>query len=171
MSMEHNPHDVFFRSFFSHTDTMQALLQHILPPDLRREMDLNSLEIEPVSYLDKQGRSHYADLSASIALSDSKLRIYILYEHKSWRDEKALLQLLRYKQMVWQKDEGPLTPILPVLFYHGPHGRMPERFSQLFHPDTPPITCARSRWSFRQFCTTSPTFTRTAWHKPVVPCF
>ena len=60
-------------------------------------------------------------------------------EHNPHTDTmQALLQLLRYKQMVWQKDEGPLTPILPVVFYHGPHGRMPERFSQLFHPDTPP---------------------------------
>ena len=137
MSMEHHPHDVFFRSFFSHTDTMQALLQHILPPEIRQEIYLNGLEIEPVSYLDRRGRSHYVDLSASVALSDSKLRIYILYEHKSWRDEKALLQLLRYKQMVWQKDEGSLTPILPILFYHGPDGRISERFSQLFHLETP----------------------------------
>ena len=65
MSMEHHPHDVFFRSFFSHTDTMQALLQHILPPEIRREIYLNGLEIEPVSYLDRRGRS----LSRPVRLS------------------------------------------------------------------------------------------------------
>ncbi|GAB6088774.1 Rpn family recombination-promoting nuclease/putative transposase [Spirochaeta dissipatitropha] len=137
MSMEHTPHDVFFRSFFSHTDTMQALLEHILPPETRQELDLHSLAIEPGTYLDKKGRNHYADLSASVKLSGNNMRIYILYEHKSWRDEKALLQLLRYKQMVWQKEKGLLTPILPVLFYHGPDGRFPDRFSQLFPADIP----------------------------------
>ena len=169
MDMENNPHDVFFRTFFSDLTSMQGLLELILPPEISRALDFTSLVVEQDSYLDKEGKGHFVDLAASVKLvgaasgtgsaTQNRLRIYILYEHKSWRDERALLQLLRYKQQIWQsyavaseklcaKSDVkpaalPLSPILPILFYHGVKGRMPERFSELFPPGVPPALLPR----------------------------
>ncbi|TVR87495.1 MAG: hypothetical protein EA428_13160 [Spirochaetaceae bacterium] len=62
--------------------------------------------------------------------------MYILTEHKSYHDRRALVQILRYQSSIWyrERDEDrqrPLTVVLPVLFYHGP----PQQISGRFHDE------------------------------------
>ena len=48
--------------------------------------------------------------------------IYILFEHKSYHDDKVLMQLLKYMYLMYQKDadEGKQQRIIiPYIFYHG----------------------------------------------------
>ncbi|WP_369073334.1 hypothetical protein [Alkalispirochaeta sphaeroplastigenens] len=61
-------------------------------------------------------------------------------EHKSWYDARAHLQILLSMIQTWEKElrdkPGPrgktppqgLSPILPVLVYHGP-ARRPDRWA------------------------------------------
>ena len=62
--------------------------------------------------------------------------IYILFEHKSYRDEAILIQLLCYMYLMWQKDfdaKRPLRVIVPVVFYHGKaKWNIPRNFNEQF---------------------------------------
>lgn len=161
-------HDRFFRSFFADPAHLQGLLKQALPVEVAAALDLHTVQLEPGTWIDQNNRDHLSDLAASVEVRKGDLpagrrlaRIYILTEHKSWRDPEALLQLLRYMVQVWTAErrgtdaaeevyEGhendrvrtprsphPLTPIIPILVYHGPRGRMPESFSELFGEDIP----------------------------------
>jgi predicted transposase/invertase (TIGR01784 family) len=115
--------------------------------------------VEPGTWIDRHHREHLSDLSLSVEIAadddqsttqDGKspsARVYILVEHKSYRDPAALLQVLRYMVQVWSaevRSDGtrPLTPIIPVLVYHGPEGGVVKSFSDLF-PDRVPDVLRR----------------------------
>ncbi len=161
-------HDRFFRSFFADPDHLQGLLREALPVEVVATLDLQTVKLEPGTWIDENNRDHLSDVAASVEVRKGELpagrrlaRVYILIEHKSWRDPEALLQLLRYMVQVWTAErrgtdageepaEGhqdsrarapraahPLTPIIPILVYHGPRGRMPASFSELFGEEIP----------------------------------
>ena len=51
--------------------------------------------------------------------------LYLLFEHKSQPDGGVRLQLLRYMVRIWEKvwkKQKQLSPILPIVFYHGVEG-------------------------------------------------
>ncbi len=63
-------------------------------------------------------------------------------EHKSYRDPAAVLQVLRYMVQMWSAEmrsggKIPLTPVIPVLLYHGPAGGVVESFTDLFPREMP----------------------------------
>jgi len=69
----------------------------------------------------RRTRRHF-DLVVEIVGDDGSFRVQIIVEHKSWRDPGSLFQILEYKVALWsrQRRQGrPLTPVLPILFYHG----------------------------------------------------
>jgi predicted transposase/invertase (TIGR01784 family) len=60
--------------------------------------------------------------SADEEESELDTDIYILFEHKSYRDTEVFIQLLHYMYLVWQKDideKKSLRVIIPLVFYHG----------------------------------------------------
>ncbi|MEX2442604.1 MAG: Rpn family recombination-promoting nuclease/putative transposase [Alkalispirochaeta sp.] len=146
----HRVHDRFFRSFFSQPVHLRGLIRTSVPADVVAMLDLASLKVEPGTWIDKRNREHLSDLAVSVEVvghdgnddgrtaddireveysepRSSTAKIYILVEHKSYRDPAALLQLLRYMVQVWTAEvrsggAPPLTPIIPVLVYHGPAG-------------------------------------------------
>ncbi len=69
----------------------------------------------------RRTRRHF-DLVVEVVGNDGSFRVQILVEHKSWRDPGSLFQILEYKVALWsrQRRQGrALTPVLPILFYHG----------------------------------------------------
>ena len=101
MDMEHRPHDSIFRALFSDAAGMSELLQLALPPRLLSEIDMKTLKLEPDSYLDDEGGRHYADLAATVEISNVECSLYILFEHKSYPDSFAHLQILSYMVQTW----------------------------------------------------------------------
>ena len=65
--------------------------------------------------------------------------IYILYEHKSYKDKRIFLQLLGYMLNMWKKDfeeKNPLRVIVPLVFYHGKSKwDMPDEYVKQFKVD------------------------------------
>jgi predicted transposase/invertase (TIGR01784 family) len=139
----HRAHDRFFRSFFSEPRHLQFLIRKALPAEVTAALDLNSLTLEPGTWIDRNNREHLSDLAASVDIvGHCSGKVYILVEHKSYRDPAAVLQLLRYMVQMWSaemKSGGkiPLTPVIPVLLYHGPAGGVVESFSDLFPRELP----------------------------------
>jgi len=103
-------------------------LQQHLSPDIQRTIDLDSLRLENVSYVDDNLRKHFADLVFSLMLKGEELpsaRVYLLFEHKSAPEPLVGMQILRYMALQWKElyDQqlivGKLPPILPIVIYQG----------------------------------------------------
>ena len=117
-----NPHDAFFKQLFSQPDQAEQFLSTFLPTEISSHLDLMTLESQPESFVDADLQSHYSDLLYKVSLHNGQLGyLYLLFEHKSYPDRRAILQLLEYQLRIWQQvaSKPPWPVVLPILFYHG----------------------------------------------------
>lgn len=121
-----NPHDKFFKAAFSRKDVCAALIENRFPEPLRKRLDISTLELTNGSFVDDELNQHFADLVYQCTYSgEQKVKIALLIEHKSYQEDYPHLQLMRYLLNVWQEDRKhnlKLTPVIPLVIYHG-HGR------------------------------------------------
>ncbi len=123
MAIHTNHHDQFFKFFFSKPELAQELFTLIFSKEELKAYDLTKLKAEQNSFPD--GSS--ADLIFSFPLKNnkkSKIRMFILLEHKSSYNVKVFEQLFRYQYLLIGQslsEEGIITPIIPVVFSHGKH--------------------------------------------------
>lgn len=75
-----------------------SLLGNFLPADILNRIDLKEMVYEKDTFVQKHLKAYYSDLIVSIPLldSDQKIKVYFLFEHKSYSDPDLPLQLLRY---------------------------------------------------------------------------
>ena len=64
----HHAHDRFFRSFFSEPAHLQFLIRNALPSEVTATLDLNSLTLEPGTWIGRKHREHLSDLAASVEI-------------------------------------------------------------------------------------------------------
>ncbi|MCP4401723.1 MAG: Rpn family recombination-promoting nuclease/putative transposase [bacterium] len=120
-----NPHDAFFKAVFTRREVALDFFQQYLPSSVAEQIDLDSLEYQKDSFVDRELREFYSDLLFKVDLRDkSTAYLYILLEHKSYQEKTTAYQLLRYIVKIWetaQKDEesSNFPVVVPVLFYHG----------------------------------------------------
>jgi predicted transposase/invertase (TIGR01784 family) len=118
-----NLHNNFFHACFSQSQAIRRLLDELAPKEVLDLLGQEPLTPIPGSFVDRKLRGRQTDLLFKARLKKGgDVFVYIVVEHKSFPDRGVLLQLLRYKCNIWSslcKDEGPLTPIVPVVFYHG----------------------------------------------------
>ena len=113
-------HDNFFKDFYSKPPLVRELLSFIFSKKELKVYDLNKLKVEKDTFENKR-----ADLVISCPFKDqpqTKVRIFILLEHKSQHDKDLFSQLLDYQCAMRRhsiKEMGYAQPIIPVLFYHG----------------------------------------------------
>jgi predicted transposase/invertase (TIGR01784 family) len=120
-------HDKFFKKTFEDPSNARTFLEFALPGPLRDAIDFSDLEIDATNYVSNQFQEYFSDIVIKTCLKsqdeDELLAdVYILFEHKCYRDTAIFVQLLRYMYMMWQKDideNRPLRVIIPVVFYHG----------------------------------------------------
>ena len=135
MAKNLTPHDVFFKQIFSQKEILSSALSELLPDDVARRMDFDSLVYLPgESVGEGLSRSTRADLVFSLSFGEREGRLVVILEHKSTPDPKIHFQILQMMVMGWVQNlrEGkePL-PILPLLFYHGQSPwTPPDRFSE-----------------------------------------
>ena len=128
-----NPHDRFFKRFYSHPQFAIELFQLIFSQKELFAYDWKNLKSENNILKNK-----IADLIFSVPLKQNpkiKFKIFILLEHKSHYDPHLFTQLLHYQILLHEKtirETGQPMPIIPILFYHG---RKPWNWS-LFFQDT-----------------------------------
>ena len=117
-------HDEFFKITFGRKLTAAEFLRHYLPPIIVALLDLTRLQLEPGSFIDARLRKHFSDLLYRVGLAGGgEAFIYFLLEHKSGPDEWAVLQVLRYQVLTWDRMRkqgvSKLPVISPIIFYHG----------------------------------------------------
>ena len=117
-----------FHKVFRNPDNTKYFLQQHLSSDIQRSIDLDSLRLENVSYVDDNLKKHFADLVFSLLLRGEEFpsaRVYLLFEHKSAPAPLVGMQILRYMALQWKElyDQqlilGKLPPILPIVIYQG----------------------------------------------------
>jgi len=131
-----NPHDKLFREVASSKPFAADILQNYLPEDVVKLIDLNTLEISKDSFIEKELKDYYSDLLYKINLADSPGYVYLLFEHKSYKDRLAPLQVLEYMPKIWrlhlkQHKNKPLPVIIPMFLYHGQSKWNDTKFSDL----------------------------------------
>lgn len=131
-----NPHDKLFREVWSDKAVAADFLQNYLPEDVLKLVDLSTLEISKDSFIEKELKDYYSDLLYKINLADKPGYVYFLFEHKSYKDRLAPLQVLEYMPKIWrlhlkQHKTEPLPVIIPMFLYHGQGKWKHTKFSDL----------------------------------------
>lgn len=130
------PHDALFKFTFGTPEHARGLLQTLLPPALVAAIDWDSLTLVPASEVDRDLDQHHADLLYTCTLAGRRVYLHILFEHRSHGGGCLPLDLLRYKTRIWEhqiRTDGRLSPILPVVVFHGAAGwHAPTDFAHLF---------------------------------------
>ena len=122
MGLMKNPHDKFFKAAFSDIETARGFLEHYLPEEVKKQIDLTTLETTQGSYVDRELKESHTDLLLRADIAGRKGYVYLLIEHKSYSDKPVILQLLKYMVKIWEKElqaEKKLSVIIPIVVYHG----------------------------------------------------
>ena len=115
-------HDKFFKLTFADKGVKESFIQTYLPADLVREMDLSTVEEVNPSFLSEGFQLNESDLLLKVQAMGKPVYLLLLMEHKSYKDRKTPLQILRYFVDIWEAQlakKEELTPILPVVIYEG----------------------------------------------------
>jgi predicted transposase/invertase (TIGR01784 family) len=80
-------HDKFFMKIFADTKNIKSFLEIALPSGVLKVLDFSNIEFDFRSYITGEIKGFSSD-------------IYILFEHKSYRDKKIFMQLLRYMYLM-----------------------------------------------------------------------
>ena len=128
-----NHHDSYFKQIFSKKNQVIDLLQGTLP-DLSKNIKFDSLKIDNNSYINKELDTEYTDLVYNCFYGNEKIKIALIFEHKSKKETFIELQLLHYILSIWlynikQKEE--LMPVIPIIFHHGKDKPVLNAFDKL----------------------------------------
>ncbi|MEM6803958.1 MAG: Rpn family recombination-promoting nuclease/putative transposase [Bacteroidota bacterium] len=131
-----NPHDHFFKILFSDPEKVKSFLQGALPKPIIANLNFDTLEIDPSSYIDQQLQEFFADIVYTCRYkSESQVHLAFLFEHKSYVPQRPHLQLLRYMLNIWEqrlKEGQTLLPIVPMIIYHGKDRWQIKRMEEYF---------------------------------------
>ncbi len=144
-------HDSFFKNLFSKKEEVTEFVTKTFPPEIVKKLHLKTLELDHTEYVDDELKKYFADkvYDCDYNYTDSKtgkVKITLLFEHKSTMENFPHLQLLRYLLNVWEtqikqaKDRDSnikmkdfrLKPVIPIIFYHGKNKWNTEPFEISF---------------------------------------
>jgi predicted transposase/invertase (TIGR01784 family) len=119
-----NVHDKFFKETFSRVDVVTNFLEELVDEKLVKKLDLSTLQIDNNSFIDEKLEERFADIIYTCEyIGKGKVKIALLFEHKSYKENYPHWQLNQYILNVWeasskQKKKKPI-PIIPIVIYHG----------------------------------------------------
>jgi predicted transposase/invertase (TIGR01784 family) len=119
-----NPNDAYFKGVMSMKTVAIAFNKQFLPKSILNQLDLNTLELDTVSYITDELKQNFADVvwKCNFKKGGRQARITMVYEHKSYIEKYPHFQLLRYIQGAWdtqiKQHKMPFMTI-PIVLYHG----------------------------------------------------
>ena len=117
-------HDGLFKLFLREPGTAQDFLAAHLPADIRSQVRLETLRLEPGSFVDEKLRELHSDVLYSVETAQGQSGyIYCLVEHQSSPDRMMAWRMKRYAMAVMdahlKKGNETLPVVVPLLFYQG----------------------------------------------------
>ena len=152
----HQPHDKFFKAVFSTVQVAEAHLSAFLPPAIVEHLRLGEMVLDTTAYVSKRFKHFQSDVVWSVPYKNGKVKIVILYEHKTTYDRYIHVQVLRYMIEIWEyhlkkdkkdkkdnlkkgklslsepKTDKLLDIIIPVVVYQGVDGWEQIPFQDVF---------------------------------------
>ncbi len=119
-----NPNDKFFKGALALLIVAKPMIIEFTPKDVLDTLDLDTLVLDPNSYINDGLKEHFSDIVWSCALKNSqtKRKIAFLFEHKSYKPHYPHFQINDYQRGAWKMQidaEQQPIPIVPIVFYHG----------------------------------------------------
>ncbi|NNM58941.1 MAG: Rpn family recombination-promoting nuclease/putative transposase [Legionellales bacterium] len=127
MGIIRTPHDKFIKSMMEHPEVAKDFFNAHLPPEVLEKIDLSTLKMESISFIDPELREHESDLIFSADLiNKEKALLYTLIEHQSKPDRLMAFRIQFYmmlglkRHVIQNKPKPlPLPLIFPVLLFNG----------------------------------------------------
>ena len=133
---EKNLHDELFKTTFSMVSEVIAFSKTYLPKWLANQLDYDTLQYEPTSFVGESLSEYFSDIVYSCQFKGGKkLQLTFLLEHKSYLPKNIYIQLLRYLIEIYDsqfKNEKDLTLVIPIVVYHGKDKWKKRTFSDYF---------------------------------------
>jgi len=101
--MSNKKHDLLFKGLFSVKKHLQDLVRGTLPRDILGKVHLDTLEYDPTEYVDREMGARFKDICFNVLYGNDRIKIALIYEHKSYPEKRVYLQLLQYILNVWEK--------------------------------------------------------------------
>ncbi|MDA3128772.1 Rpn family recombination-promoting nuclease/putative transposase [Aliibacillus thermotolerans] len=119
-----NPHDKFFKETLGNVETAKDFIVHYLPEHILKVVDVNTLEVQKDSFINKELEENFSDLLFKVNICNKEGYLYLLFEHKSYLDRGISFQLLKYMVEIWEakrnkEHTNELPIIIPLVIYHG----------------------------------------------------
>ncbi len=133
-------HDKFFKSLFSKKEAVAEVIEKILPSNISYPLDLDTLTLDNTEYVDQELKNTCSDVVYNCQYKQDNnetidVKVSLLFEHKSYQEKYPHLQILRYYLNIWEmqvKQNQPITPIIPIIFYHGKSKWKQDSFDSMF---------------------------------------
>ena len=130
----HPLHDRFAKDFLHDPEDAADVFQCALPASLVKRLAWDQLCQEPCEFITEFLGQKNSDLLFSLPFRESRLQLFLIFEHFSHPDRDAALRASEYKNCCHrqqQKKGQPPGPVLCVILYHGKEPwRAAENFSQ-----------------------------------------
>lgn len=123
MEIVNSPHDKFFKKSFEDIKIAKDFLINYLPKDILELVDINKLDHEKGSFIEDELKGLYSDVLFRTNVNGTEGYVYFLIEHKSYKEKRVALQLLKYIIKIWELKVGDdnnkkFPVVIPMVFYH-----------------------------------------------------
>ena len=133
-------HDHFFKDVFAKAEDAISLIEAGAPKELFKIVEWSTLKMESPAIRADGHTERHADLMLSARLRDckQKVRIILLFEHKSYSDSKLVKQLARNQFLKYIETDFE-SLVVPIVVSQEPSPDRPlARFINLFQKKVPP---------------------------------
>lgn len=130
-------HDGFFKRVVESKADLREFLEHYLPSDLKKEVDLSTAKLEKETYIEERLTKLLSDVVIFIRKKDKgKIYAYGLIEHQSSDDKWIAYRLEKYKLALLERHktpDGKFPLVHGIVIYNGrePY-KAPGSFWELF---------------------------------------
>jgi len=118
------PHDRLFKSIMSNPEAIREFLEQNLPDNVKRAIDLATIQPQKESYINQQLRSKMVDLLFSVEFNHQPGYLYLLIENQSTCDELMAFRLIKYiiaimEEHLKKTQQNILPVVYPMVIYSG----------------------------------------------------
>lgn len=116
-------HDGLFKKTEEVLNNAVDFIKGTLPQEITQNIDFSTLELDKTEYRNEILSKFFSDLVYNCEYKGhKKIKITLLFEHKSSPANFIQFQILKYMINIWEKQlsqNKELTPVIPIIFYHG----------------------------------------------------